>query len=68
LIQLSDGVDEGERVAVVLVDAGGDGEDVGVEDDVAGVEADLLGEEVVGAGEDLDLAVGGWPARPRRRP
>ena len=30
------------RVVVVLLDAGGDGEDVRVEDDVLGREADLL--------------------------
>ena len=30
--------DEGDRVVVVFLDAGGDGEDVGVEDDVLGRE------------------------------
>ena len=33
------------RVAGVLLDAGADGEDVGVEDDVLGVEAGLLREQ-----------------------
>ena len=49
-------LDEVDAVVVVLLDAGGDGEDVGVEDDVLGREADLLGQELVGAGADLDLA------------
>ena len=40
----------------MLLDAGGDREDVRVEDDVLGREADLLGQELVGAGADLDLA------------
>ena len=52
-------LDEVEAVAVVLLDARGDGEDVGIEDDVLGREADLLGQEPVGALADLDLAVGG---------
>ena len=34
-------LDEGEPVAVVLLDAGGDREDVGIEDDVLRREADL---------------------------
>ena len=44
-------------VAVVLRDAGGDGEDVGVEDDVAGVEADAVHQQVVGPHADAHLAV-----------
>ena len=39
------GLDEGHRVVVVLLDAGGDGEHVGVEDDVFGREADLFGQQ-----------------------
>ena len=35
-------LDEGDAVAVVLLDAGGDREDVGIEDDVLGREADLV--------------------------
>ena len=35
-------LDKVDAVVVVLLDAGGDGEDVGVEDDVLGREADLL--------------------------
>ena len=53
------GLDEGHRVVVVLLHAGGHGEDVGVEDDVLGREADLLGEDAVGAPADLDLALDG---------
>jgi hypothetical protein len=40
----------------VLFDAGGDGEDVGVEDDVFGREGRLLGEQLVGTGADFGLA------------
>ena len=62
-------LDEVDAVVVVLLDAGGDGEDVGVEDDVLGREADLLGQEPVGAGADLDLARAGCrPGPARRRP
>ena len=50
-------LDEVDAVVVVLLDAGGDGEDVGVEDDVLGREADLLGEDAVGARADLRLAL-----------
>ncbi len=49
------GVDEVDRVVVVLLHAGGDGEDVGVEDDVFGREADLVDEDSVGALADADL-------------
>ena len=41
----------------MLRDACGDGEDVGVEDDVAGVEADSVHQQVVGARADAHLAV-----------
>ena len=41
----------------MLLDAGRDREDVGIEDDVLGREADLLGQELVGARADLDLAL-----------
>jgi len=36
------GLDEIDRVVVVLLNARGDGEDVGIEDDVLGGEADFL--------------------------
>src|SRR3546814_4852863 len=52
-------LDEVDRVVVVLLHAGGDGEDVGVEDDVLGREADLLGADLVGARAELDLAFAG---------
>ena len=47
------------RVLRVLLEPGGDRQDVRVEDDVARIEAHLLGEEPVGALADLDLALGG---------
>ena len=52
-------LDEGDRVPVVLLDAGADGEHRRVEDDVGRVVARLLGEQPVGAPEDRDLALGG---------
>ncbi len=62
-------LDEVDAVVVVLLDAGRDREDVGVEDDVFGREADLLGQELVGARADLDLArLGVGLALSRRRP
>ena len=51
------GLDVGDGVAGVLLDAGADGEDVGVEDDVLGLEAGLLGEQPVGALGDGELAL-----------
>ncbi len=53
-----DRLDEIERVAVVLLHARRDRENVGIEDDVFGGEADP-GEQVVGARADLDLALFG---------
>ena len=50
------GLDEVHAVVVVLFDAGGDGEDVGVEDDVFRREADLVDQQAIGALADLGLA------------
>jgi hypothetical protein len=53
-------LDEGDAVAVVLLDAGRDREDVRIEDDVLRREADLLRSGcLVGARADLDLALEG---------
>jgi hypothetical protein len=60
------GLDEVERVAAMLVDAGRDREDVGIEDDVLRREA-LADEQVVGAAADLDLARLGVGLADRRR-
>src|ERR1035437_595616 len=49
------GVDEVDRVVVVLLHAGGDGEDVWVEDDVFGRETDLVDQHPVGALADANL-------------
>ena len=49
--------DEVHGVVVVLLDAGGDREDVRVEDDVLRREADLLRQDAIGALADLDLAL-----------
>ena len=51
--------DEGDAVAVVLLHAGGDGEDVRVDDDVLRREADAVDEDVVGACGDRRLAFKG---------
>jgi len=56
LLDPARGLDEVHRVVVVLFDAGGNGEDVGVEDDVLGREIDLVDQNAVGALADLDLA------------
>ena len=53
------GVDEVDRVVVVLLHAGGDGEDVRIEDDVFGREADLVDQDAVGALADADLVLVG---------
>ena len=56
-LEFADRLDELDGVVVVLLDAGADGQDVHVEDDVFAGEADLLGEELVGPLADGDLAV-----------
>ncbi len=56
LLDPARGLDEVDRVVVVLLDAGGDGKDVGVEDDVLGCEPHLVDEDAVGPLADLDLA------------
>ena len=53
------GFEEVEAVAVVLFDAGGDREDVGVDDDVLGREPDLVDQQVVRPAGDVDLALDG---------
>ena len=50
-------IDIGARIVVMLLDAGGDGKDVRIEDDVLGREADLLGQEIVGAFADVEFAL-----------
>ena len=49
-------LDEGDAVAVVLLHAGGDGEDVRIEDDVLRRKADAVDQDVVGARGDRRLA------------
>ncbi len=53
---LAGGLDEVDAVIIVLLDAGRDGEDIGIEDDVFGRKPDLLGQELVGPGADLDFS------------
>ena len=52
-------LDEGDAVAVVLLDARRHREDVGIEDDVLRRKADLLGQQLVGPLADGDLALDG---------
>ena len=54
LLDPAGGLDVVDAVVVVRLDAGGDGEDVGVEDDVLGQEAHLLGQDPVGPLADGD--------------
>ena len=49
-------LDEVDRVVVVLLEPGGDRQDVGVEDDVGGIELRLLDQQLVGALTDRHLA------------
>ena len=56
-LDLTHGLDEVDGVVVVLLDAGGDGEDIGIKDDVLGVEADLIHQQSVGTGADADLVL-----------
>ncbi len=51
-------VDIGACVVVMLIDAGSDGKDVGVEDDVFGREAEFLGKQIVGPLANLEFALG----------
>ncbi len=58
-LDLGGGGQEGLGVAVVLLDPGGYGQDVGIEDYVLSRKADLLSEQLVGALADEHLALGG---------
>ena len=55
LADLARGLDERHAVAVVLFNAGGDRENVGIEDDVFGREANLFDEQPVAALADAHL-------------
>ena len=64
LFQLAHGLEELDGVVVVLLDAGADGEDVGVEDDVSAVEAGLLGQQLdrrARRSRPCGRAVTAWP-------
>ena len=53
------GFDEGERVVVVFLDTGGDGEDIRVEDDVFGRKPDLVDQQFIGAPANRHSLFGG---------
>ncbi|OIQ65159.1 hypothetical protein GALL_532860 [mine drainage metagenome] len=53
------GVDEIDRVVVVLLNAGGNGKDVGVKNDVFGRKTDLIDQDAVSPLANLDLALVG---------
>ena len=59
LLDLPGGLDEAHGVAVVLLDAGADGQDVGVEDDVLRRHPHPLGQQVVRPARDADLVLDG---------
>ena len=63
------GLDEIDRVIVVLLHAGGDGQDVRVKNDVLRRKADLLGQNFVGAARKFPCAAPGCRPGPlRQRP
>ena len=53
------GFNEIDRVIVVFFDAGGDGEDVGVKNNIFGRKADFIHQNAVGAFADFDFALVG---------
>ena len=55
LLDLPRRLDEGDTIAIVLLDARCHGEDVRIEDDILGREAGVFGQELVGAGTDWTL-------------
>ena len=57
LLDPAGGLNEVDRVVVVFFNAGGNGEDIGVEDDVFGREAHIVDQDSIGALADLDLAL-----------
>ncbi len=59
LLDLGAGLDEGQSVEVVLLDAGGHRQHVGVEDDVLGREAHLVHQDAVGPRAHGHLALQG---------
>ena len=58
-LELARRLDEGHGVTIVFLDAGGDGEDVGVEDDVLGRQARFIDQQRMGSAADGDLALEG---------
>ncbi len=69
LTNLLRGLDEIDAVIVVLFDAGRDGKDVRVENNVFRPEADFLGQNLIGPRANLDLArLSCRPGPSRRRP
>ncbi len=57
LFDLACSLDEVEGVAIVFLDAGADGENVRIENDVAAEKADFFGEELVGAAADGEFVI-----------
>lgn len=51
------GLDEGAAVIIVFLDAGRNGEDVGIEDDVLGRKTDLFRQQIVGPLANLEFAL-----------
>ena len=57
LLDLPRRLDEVLAVVVMFFEAGGNGQDVRVEDDVGRIDAGLFGQQLVGAGADLEFAL-----------
>ncbi len=53
---LAGSMDEIQRIGIVLLDPGRDGEDIRIEDDILGRKTHLLSQDAIGTLADLDLA------------
>src|SRR5690606_40367892 len=60
LLDLPRRLDERDGVIVVLLDAGGDGENIRIENYIFGREAHFFRQQLVGALANLDLALDGF--------
>ena len=56
---LTRGLNEIHRIVAVILDPGGDSEDIGIEDDVLGWKACFVGQDVIASRTDLHFTVPG---------
>ena len=59
VLDLAARLDKGDAVAVVFLDPGSNGEDIGIENDILRGKADFPGQYPVGAGADVDFTFDG---------